>query len=188
MADGKNKIIFYRDWIEIFTALNDDEAGKLIKHFFKYVNDENPKPVDRITELSFIPLKAQLKRDLKKYNEYVESQRLNGSKGGRPRETQKTQAFSEKPKKGDKDKDKDKDKDIYRAFAHLFIYNEDVERQLDKGWTQEQIDNTLDAIYNFKGNTKYKDLNLLLQNWLRREHGTPKKQLATFDQSTSKHL
>lgn len=176
MAEGKNKIIFYRDWIEIFTALSDDEAGKLIKHFFKYINDEDPKPVDRITEISFIPLKAQLKRDLKKYNEYVERQKANGSKGGRPKETQKTQAFSDKPKKGDKDKDKDKDKDIYRAFAHLSISVDDYNRQIDKGWTTEQIDNTLDAIYNFRGNTKYKDLNLLLQNWLRREYKAPSKK------------
>jgi len=68
------------------------------------------------------------------------------------------------------------DKEVYRAFAHLSLSADDYNRQIDKGWTSEQIDNTLDAIYNFKGNTKYKDLNLLLQNWLRREYKAPSKK------------
>ena len=69
MADNKKGIIVYADWIELFETLEDDEAGKLIKHFFRYVNDKNPKAPDRITELSFIPIKLSLKRDLKKWEQ-----------------------------------------------------------------------------------------------------------------------
>jgi len=105
MAEGKNKIIVYKDWIKKFEALKDVEAGKLIKHFFRYVNDLNPVAPDRITELSFIDIEQTLKRDLKKWESFVEKQSENGKKGGRPenpkepKESQITQALNNKPKK-----------------------------------------------------------------------------------------
>ena len=107
MAKDKKSAVVYTEWMELFNALSDDEAGRLIKHFFEYVNDLNPVAKDRITELSFIPIKQTLKRDLKKYESYIDKQKANGSKGGRPKkgtqkkETQKTQPFFEKPKKAD---------------------------------------------------------------------------------------
>jgi hypothetical protein len=54
----------------------------------------------------------QIDRDIEKYNAYAEKQAENGRKGGRPKkatETQKTQAFSEKPKKANT---KEKEKNI----------------------------------------------------------------------------
>lgn len=53
MAENKKTIVVYADWIEQFESLSNEEAGKLIKHFFRYVNDLNPVPEDRITEISF---------------------------------------------------------------------------------------------------------------------------------------
>ena len=67
MAENKNRIIVYRDWINNFEALEDDEAGRLIKHFFRYINDLNPDTPDRLTGLLFEPIKQALKRDLRKY-------------------------------------------------------------------------------------------------------------------------
>jgi len=67
MAENKNKVIVYTDWISTFESLTDEEAGKLIKHFFQYVNDKNPEAPDRLTRLLFEPLKQTLKRDLKVY-------------------------------------------------------------------------------------------------------------------------
>ncbi len=93
MANEKNKVIVYPDWISIFDALKDDEAGRLIKHFFAYVNDQNPDPPDRLTEMLFIPIKNQLKRDLSKWLEIKEKRREAGKKGGK-----QTQAKSSKPK------------------------------------------------------------------------------------------
>ena len=105
MAQGKKSFVFYTEWEELFEALNDEEAGKLIKHVLRYVNDKNPQAPDRLTDISFIPIKQTLKRDLKKYEEKAEAARLNGLKGGRPKkvtkpkETQKTQPFFKEPKK-----------------------------------------------------------------------------------------
>ncbi len=81
MADNKKKIIVYSDWIELFESLTDDEAGKLIKHFFRYVNDQNPVAQDRITELSFIPIKQTLKRDLEKWESKLDERSISGRLG-----------------------------------------------------------------------------------------------------------
>lgn len=90
MAEDKRSIIVYADWMNKFEALEDDEAGRLIKHFFRYVNDLNPVAPDRITELSFIDIEQSLKRDLKKWEKFKCKQSVNGKLGGRPKtETQK---------------------------------------------------------------------------------------------------
>jgi len=94
MAEDKKSIIVYADWITKFEALTDDEAGRLIKHFFRYVNDLNPVAQDRITELSFIDIQQTLKRDLVKWEKRAERSRENGNKGGRP----KTQENPKEPK------------------------------------------------------------------------------------------
>lgn len=79
MAENKKSIIIYADWIEKFEELTNEEAGKLIKHFFRYVNDMNPEAPDRTTKLMFIDIKNTLKRDLCKY----ESKKEERSKSGR---------------------------------------------------------------------------------------------------------
>lgn len=91
MAENKKKVIVYTDWIDIFQNLTDVEAGKLIKHFFGYVNDLNPIADDRIVELMFIPIKATLKRDLKTWEDKQVINKINGAKGGRPKKPNETQ-------------------------------------------------------------------------------------------------
>lgn len=81
MAENKSTIVVYADWIEKFEALSDDEAGKLIKHFFRYVNDLNPTPPDRVTELSFIDIKNSLKRDLVKWENVITKKSEGGQIG-----------------------------------------------------------------------------------------------------------
>jgi hypothetical protein len=79
MAKDKKSFILYADQISLFEKLTDEEAGRLVKHLFEYVNDRNPEPIDRITEITFEPIKQQLKRDLKNWEETRESK----SKGGK---------------------------------------------------------------------------------------------------------
>lgn len=107
MAKDKKSFILYCDQQGVFNMLPDEQAGKLIKHIFAYVNDENPESDDLLLTIAFESIKTQLKRDLKKYEHYIDKQKENGRKGGRPKtqpfldETQKTQAFFLKPKKAD---------------------------------------------------------------------------------------
>ena len=78
MAKGKKSFVLYTDQFGIFEKLDDEQAGILIKHIFKYVNDENPEG-DFVTELAFESIKQQLKRDLKKF----ESKKLQWSEAGK---------------------------------------------------------------------------------------------------------
>jgi hypothetical protein len=67
MAENKKGFILYADWISTFEELEDDEAGRLIKHIFRYVNDLDPESADKVVRLVFSQIKQQLKRDLEKY-------------------------------------------------------------------------------------------------------------------------
>jgi uncharacterized phage protein (TIGR02220 family) len=96
MAVGKKKVIVYTDWINQFKDLTDEEAGKLIKHFFEYVNDLNPTS-DRLTELLFNPIKATLKRDLEAWESKQQTNKENGAKGGRPKKNTETEINPNNP-------------------------------------------------------------------------------------------
>lgn len=81
MAINKKSFLVYSNWAQTFENLTDEEAGKLIKHVFRYVNDENPIAPDRITEIVFEPLKAVLKSDLIKYENVKEEKSISGRTG-----------------------------------------------------------------------------------------------------------
>lgn len=69
MAKDKKSFILYVDQKDLFKKLPDEIAGKLIKHIYAYVSDENPESDDLIVNIAFEPIKQQLKRDLKLFEE-----------------------------------------------------------------------------------------------------------------------
>lgn len=81
MAENKKSFILYVDNKPTFEELSDEEAGRLIKHIFRYVADEKPEAPDRITKICFEQIKAQLKRDLVKYEEKRKKDSENGILG-----------------------------------------------------------------------------------------------------------
>jgi len=93
MAKNKKSFLLYCDLIHSVENMTDDEAGKLMKHLLRYVNDLNPEPPDRVTSLLFEPIKQQLKRDLVKWSDKSEKAsergRLGGLKSGEIRAKQK---------------------------------------------------------------------------------------------------
>lgn len=84
MALEKKAFVVYVDWESQFNLLSDEEAGKLIKHIFSYVNDKNPEfePSERLLTMAFEPIKKQLKRDLKKYEVIKQRRSEAGKRGG----------------------------------------------------------------------------------------------------------
>jgi hypothetical protein len=79
---GKKSFVLYTDQREVFDELSDEDAGKLIKHIFSYVNDEDPTTEDKLIKVAFLPIKTQLKRDLKIWDEKKEQRAEAGKKGG----------------------------------------------------------------------------------------------------------
>lgn len=85
MAKDKKGFILYADQKDLFEQLTDEKAGQLIKHIFKYVNDENPETDDLIVNLAFTPIKQQLKRDLQKFEEVRKKRSEAGKKSAEAR-------------------------------------------------------------------------------------------------------
>lgn len=76
MAEDKKGFILYADLITAVKKLTlkdrvdkTNNAGELFLHLLEYVNDSHPEPINFIVDLSFEPIKNQLKRDLDKWNE-----------------------------------------------------------------------------------------------------------------------
>jgi len=90
MAENKKSFILYTDQKGVWDKLDDAQAGRLIKHVISYVNDENPEAPDFITELAFEPIKAVLKRDLKKWETQQDQRKKAGKKSAEVRKRNAT--------------------------------------------------------------------------------------------------
>lgn len=62
-------------------------------------------------------------------------------------------------------------KNIYRHFGHLFITESEVKKLLEI-YNISQVNNILNDIENYKGNTKYKSLYLTAIKWLQKNQPT----------------
>jgi hypothetical protein len=81
MAKDKKSFILYSDAIHTVEKLSDMDAGQLLKHLLRYVNDQNPKTENPLVEIAFEPIKQQLKRDLVKFED-VKVKRSEAGKAG----------------------------------------------------------------------------------------------------------
>jgi hypothetical protein len=60
-------------------------------------------------------------------------------------------------------------KGVYRKFAHLKISVDEFEKLKSSGYSKEDIDDILDKIQNYRANTKYSDLYMTANNWLKKD-------------------
>lgn len=81
MAQDKKSFVLYSDSQGLVNQLPDEVAGRLLKHIYAYVNDENPISDELLLNIAFEPIKMQLKRDLLKWEGSKESKSINGKMG-----------------------------------------------------------------------------------------------------------
>lgn len=90
MAENKKSFVLYSDSKGLIDQLPDDIAGRLFKHIFAYVNDENPISDELILNIAFEPIKSQLKRDLVKWSNQTDQRRQAGLKSAEIRKRNAT--------------------------------------------------------------------------------------------------
>lgn len=81
MAENKKSFILYVDQKSTIDMLSDEQAGKLLKHIYAYVNDENPTLESLELRLVFEPIRLQFKRDLKKWENTKDQKSVAGIMG-----------------------------------------------------------------------------------------------------------
>lgn len=131
----KDNFVFYRDWWNAIKELSDEQRLEVYDAIMAYSLENEERSLSPMASLAMRFIKPQLERNRDKYEEICERNRVNGSKGGRPKKnpenpvgycgkTQKpsgffenpekpreTQAKTQKPKKADNDNDNDNDSD-----------------------------------------------------------------------------
>jgi uncharacterized phage protein (TIGR02220 family) len=174
MAKDKKSFILYVDQKDLWNKLPDEIAGKLIKHIYAYVSDENPTSEDLIVNIAFEPIKQQLKRDLKLFEE----KRVKRSEAGMAGANKRWQTIANdskriKPIAKIADNVNVNDNDIYnidyqalldfvnKTFGRSFkVITDKVKRAYKKllkdGYKKEDI---INAIKNCKDNQYHKDNN-----------------------------
>mgnify|MGYP003514262931 CR=1 FL=1 len=78
MAENKKSFVLYSDSQGLVNQLPDDVAGRLLKHIYAYVNDENPITDELLLNIAFEPIKMQLKKDKKKWEQTKEGRSVAG--------------------------------------------------------------------------------------------------------------
>lgn len=82
MAEGKKSFVLYADLIHTVELLPMDLKARLFQMILDYVNDKNPTTEDFTLRLAFEPIKQQLKRDLKDWEEKRVRRATAGHEGG----------------------------------------------------------------------------------------------------------
>lgn len=112
---SKKSFILHLDSLDVIDELNDQQVAELFKAIidFQKTGKTNLKGLMKVV---FIPFKNQFLRDQNKYDTKCETNRINGSKGGRPKKSKDnpdkpkiTQRLNNKPKKPYNDSDSDND-------------------------------------------------------------------------------
>lgn len=93
MAEDKRSFVLYSDLIYTVQKMPIDKAGELLMHILMYVNDMNPETDDLIINLTFEPIKQQLKRDLLKWEEKKSMYSIAGKESAKARSLIKPQLY-----------------------------------------------------------------------------------------------
>ena len=113
MAKGKKGFLLYANQYAMVEKLTDEQAGKLLKQIYMYVNDLDPsEPKDVVVSIVWTSIMQSLKQDLKLYEEKCEKNKNNIQKYWDTKRNQTNTNDIQTNSDIDKEKDIDSDKDI----------------------------------------------------------------------------
>lgn len=194
----KDSFILYTEQKAVIDKLTDEQAGKLIKAIYGYVeNGEMPK-LDNILDLVITPFKTILDKDKAKYEEVSKARAEAGSRNKKTNEnkseqkqTKETNENKTKQKKQMKtnenkinncdDNEYDNDNDIkkenikkkYGEYENVKFTDEEFEKV--KAYFPKDYMRRIQSLDDYIQQTgkKYKDFVATLKNWARKEGYKP---------------
>lgn len=187
----KDSFVLYTDQKAVVNKLSDEQAGKLIKAIYEYVETGVMPELDNVLDLVITPFKTVLDKDKAKYEEVSKARAEAGSKGGKQNkqnETNETKASKNKQKKqlqtkdsNCDDNDNEYDNDIkkenikkkYGENQNVLFTDEEYEKV--KAYFPDDYKKRIQALDDYiqsKG-AKYKDFVATLKNWARKEGYKP---------------
>lgn len=81
----KDNFLLKKSYIDTFSMLDNENAGKLIKGIFNYVNTGN-SDLENLLEVIFLPIKQFIDSNEEKYQKRCNANAKNGLLGGRPKD------------------------------------------------------------------------------------------------------
>lgn len=100
----------FHSYLKSIEPLNDAERGRLFTAMLEYSITGEAPDLRGNERFIFPTMQGNLDREIESYNRTVETNRVNGSKGGRPPKTERTGLVFQKPNESEKIQDKEKDK------------------------------------------------------------------------------
>lgn len=94
----KDNFLLKKTQIEVFKELSNEDAGKLIKGIFNYVNNGDSELTGYLNVI-FIPIKNEIDKNEERYEEVCKKNRENGRLGGRPKKEEENQEVIEETEK-----------------------------------------------------------------------------------------
>ena len=80
--NDKKSFLLYTEYAETFNELSDEDAGKLIKAIFNYVQYGKLDELKGILKIAFIPIKQNIDRDIEKWKQIRTKRSEAGKIGG----------------------------------------------------------------------------------------------------------
>lgn len=181
----KDSFVLYTDQKAVMDKLSDEQAGKLIKAIYEYVESGEMPELDNVLDLVITPFKTVLDKDKAKYEEVSKVRAEAGSKGGKAKESNnkqneqlqangsKTGNCDDNDNVNDNDLEKENIKKSYGENGNVKFTDEEYEKV--KAYFPNDYTERIQALDDYiqsKGK-RYKDFFATLKTWARKDGYKP---------------
>lgn len=184
----KDSFVLYTEQKAVLDKLTDEQAGKLIKAIYEYVEIGKMPELDNVLDLVITPFKTVLDKDKAKYEEVSKARAEAGSKGGKQNKQTESNKNKSKQKKQlqtkgsncdeydneyDNDSIKENIKKKYGENENVEFTDEEYEKV--KAYFPNDYKERIQALDDYiqsKGK-KYNDFFATLRTWARKDGYKP---------------